>query len=80
MLVDVMCLLGDGVGGCSDIGGCGVCDWNDVSGCVGVVSCCVVGDCGGVSGCSFRGGLSGVCSCVGDYVVVVLLVVVVWGN
>lgn len=65
-----MCLGGDGVGGCSDIGGCGVCDWNDVSGCVGVVSCCVVGDCGGVSG---------VCSCVVDYVVV-LLVVVVWGN
>lgn len=68
MLVDVMCLLGDGVGGCSDIGGCGVCDWNDVSGCV--VSCCVVGDWSGVSG---------VCSCVVDYVVV-LLVVVVWGN
>lgn len=48
MLVVVMCLVGDGVGGCSDIGGCGVCDWNDVSGCVGVVSCCVVGDCGGL--------------------------------
>lgn len=26
MLVDVACLLGDGVGGCSDIGGCGVRD------------------------------------------------------
>lgn len=26
MLVDVTCLLGDGVVGCSDIGGCGVRD------------------------------------------------------
>lgn len=26
MLVSVTCLLGDGVGGCSDIGGCGVRD------------------------------------------------------
>lgn len=87
--------VGDCVGGgCSGVGGCDDVKWVMVlvvvvilvvvvyvteMMLVVVLVFCVVGDCGGVSGCSLRGGLGGVFSCGGDYVVV-LLVVVVWGN